>query len=173
MEIAFSSRVLLYIVSCDATPRRFTNNLSPGGRKFLEAMQFVLNNWYLFLALIVVLALLVAPIVMQQIYRIKSLGPGQSVLLMNRQSGVVIDVSEPAEYNAGHIPNAVSAPFSGLAQGAAALDKYKARPIIVVGRNNQRAMKAATLLRKRGFESVSLLAGGIAAWEKESLPLEK
>ena len=29
------------------------------------------------------------------------------------------------------------------------------------------------LLRKRGFESVNLLAGGVAAWEKESLPLEK
>jgi rhodanese-related sulfurtransferase len=136
-------------------------------------MQFVLHNWYLFLALIVVLALLAAPIVMQQIYGIKSLAPARCVLLINRESAVVVDVSEVGEYNAGHIPNALNVPIAGFSQGAATLDKYKERPVIVVSRNNQRALKAATALRKRGFASVSLLAGGFAAWEKENLPLEK
>lgn len=136
-------------------------------------MQFVLHNWYLFLALIVVLALLAAPIAMQQIYGIKSLAPARCVLLINRESAIVVDVSEDGEYNAGHIPNALNVPAAGFNQGAATLDKYKGRPVIVVGRNNQRALKAATALRKRGFASVNLLAGGFAAWEKENLPLEK
>lgn len=136
-------------------------------------MQFVLNNWYLFAALVVVLALLVAPIAMQQLHGIKSLTPAQCVLLINRESAVVIDISEANEHRAGHIAGAVNAPFSTFKQGLAALDKHKARPVIVVARNTNNALKAAMLLRKRGFSSVNLMAGGLPAWEKESLPLEK
>jgi rhodanese-related sulfurtransferase len=136
-------------------------------------MQFVIHNWYLFLALVVVLVLLAMPIVMQQIHGIQSLAPAQCVLLINRQSGVIVDVSEPSEYKIGHIANAINLPLATLAQGVVPLDKHKERPVIVVGRNNQRALKVATLLRKRGYASVSLLAGGLAAWEKENLPLEK
>lgn len=136
-------------------------------------MQFVLNNWYLFLALVVVLALLVGPFVMQQMYGIKSLAPAHCVLLVNRQSGVFIDISEPGEYKTGHIPNAINLPLATLTQGTGQIEKYKERPVIVTGRASNRALKAATILRKRGFTSVHLLAGGLAAWEKESLPLEK
>ncbi|HEY8555475.1 MAG TPA: rhodanese-like domain-containing protein [Burkholderiales bacterium] len=136
-------------------------------------MQFILDNWYLFLALIVVLALLLAPTVMQQMHGIKSLSPSQAVLLVNRESGVFVDVSEPSEFRAGHIPNAINAPLAMLAQGVPQLEKYKQRPVVVAGRVPNRALKAATLLRKRGFSSVHLLAGGIAAWEKENLPLER
>lgn len=137
-------------------------------------MQFVLNNWYLFLALIVVVALLIAPNVMQYMHGVKSLSPAESVLLVNRQSGVFVDVSEPGEYQAGHIPNAINVPLSTLGQGAGRLDKYKERPVIVACRaGQQQALKAAVALRKRGFASVHLLAGGLPAWEKENLPLEK
>ena len=136
-------------------------------------MQFVLHNWYLFLALIVVLALLVAPNIMQLLQGIKGLSPAQSVLLVNRNSGVFLDVSEPNEYKSGHVPNAINVPLSAIGQGSAAIDKYKERPVVVVARANNRALKAATALRKRGFTSVYLLSGGLAAWEKENLPLEK
>lgn len=136
-------------------------------------MQFVIDNWYLFLALIVVLALLVGPSVMQYMHGIKSLSPAESVLLVNRQSGVFIDVSEPREFQAGHIPNAVNVPASDIAHSGG-LDKYKQRPVIVVSRaGQQRALRAAVSLRRRGFANVHLLAGGLPAWEKENLPLER
>lgn len=137
-------------------------------------MEFVLDNWYLFLALIVVLALLVGPNVMQGMHGIKSLSPAESVLLVNRQSGVFLDVSEPGEYRNGHIPNSLNVPASNLDQPGAGLDKYKQRPVVVVGRGSQqRALRAAVALRRRGFTTVHLLAGGLAAWEKENLPLER
>lgn len=136
-------------------------------------MQFVLNHWYLFLALILVLVLLIAPTAMQLMYRIQTVTPAQCVLLINRQSAIVVDISEPNEYKLGHLPNSVHVPASTLGAGVAQLDKYKERPVVVVARNNQRALKAATTLRRRGFNSVTLIAGGLAAWEKENLPLEK
>src|SRR5690606_25290069 len=70
----------------------------PGGAGPIDSMQFILDNWYLFLALIVVLALLLAPTVMQQMHGIKSLSPSQAVLLVNRESGVFVDISEPSEF---------------------------------------------------------------------------
>lgn len=137
-----------------------------------ELIQFVIHNWYLFVALVVVLALLVAPNAMQVMHGIKSLAPSQCVLLVNRESGVFVDVSAPAEFQAGHIPNSMNVPLATIAQGSPQLDKRKERPVIVVGRGNN-ALKAATALRKRGFASVHLLAGGLAAWEKDNLPLAR
>lgn len=137
------------------------------------SIQFVLNNWHLFLALAVILALLVMPTVMQRVHRIRSVTPAQAVLLVNRESAVVVDVCEPGEYRAGHIPNAINAPLSTLKQPAGVLDKYKQRPLVIACRTGQRALKAATLLRKQGFATVHLLAGGLVAWERASLPLEK
>ena len=136
-------------------------------------IQFVIHNWYLFLALVVVLALLVAPNVMQLMHGIASLAPSQCVLLVNRESGVFVDVSEPSEFKTGHITNAINVPMSMISQATPQLDKHKLRPVIVVARVSNRALKAATALRKRGFASVHLLAGGLAAWEKENLPLER
>lgn len=138
-----------------------------------QLIQFVFHNWYLFLALVVVLALLVAPNVMQLMHGIKSLAPAQCILVINRESGVFVDVSEPTEYKTGHIPNALNVPLAVIGQGLPQLDKHKERPVIVVGRVGNQALKAATALRKRGFKSVHLLAGGLPAWEKENLPLEK
>ena len=136
-------------------------------------IQFVIHNWYLFAALVVVLVLLVAPNVMQLMYGIKSLAPSECVLVVNRESGVFVDVAEPTEYKTAHIPNALNVPLGQINQGLPQLDKHKERPVIVVGRIGNRALKAATALHKRGFKSVHLLAGGLAAWEKENLPLEK
>jgi rhodanese-related sulfurtransferase len=136
-------------------------------------MQFVINNWQLFLALIAVLAALAAPIVVQRLQGIETIGPSQAVLLVNRQSAVIVDVSEAADYKAGHIPGAISAPLSTLSQSGGPLDKLKERPVVVVCRTGSRSLKAAVMLRRRGIKTVHLLSGGVAAWEKQSLPLEK
>jgi rhodanese-related sulfurtransferase len=136
-------------------------------------MQFVINNWYLFLALLVVLGLLVAPNLMQLVHGIQSLTPAQCVSLINRQSAVVVDISEPSAYGTGHLPNAINLPLSTITHGAPSLNKYKDRPLIVIGRNVNTASKAAAFLRKQGFKAVYLMAGGLAAWEKDNLPLER
>jgi rhodanese-related sulfurtransferase len=136
-------------------------------------MQFVLNNWYLFLGLVVVLVMLVLPTLIQQRYGIKSLTPAQTVQLVNRESAVVVDVREPGEYRAGHITNAINVPLSTLALAVTQLDKYKRRPVVVVCRTSQRALKAATRLRKLNFSTVHILGGGLTAWERATLPLEK
>lgn len=136
-------------------------------------MQFVLNNWYLFLGLIVVLVLLVWPLLQQRMYGIQHVSIPEAIRIVNQARGVVVDVREAEEYRSGHIPRAIHAPLSGLGAGLAALDKYKSRPVIVCCRTSQRSAQAAIQLRKQQFVNVQVLAGGFQSWQGEHLPVEK
>ena len=85
--------------------------------------QFVINNWYLFVALGVILFLLAVGPISQQIYGIKNANAAQTVQLLNRENAVVVDVCEPKEFSAGHVPNAINLPLSSLKDRLRDLDK--------------------------------------------------
>ena len=74
-----------------AAPRLFSSPLP-------VSIQFIINNWYLFLALGVVLTLLVAAPLRQRLAGIRSLTPAEAIQVMNREDGVVVDVCEPKEF---------------------------------------------------------------------------
>jgi rhodanese-related sulfurtransferase len=97
----------------------------------------------------------------------------QATLLINQQNALVLDVREAAEYEKGHMLNARNIAFGELQARAAELEKHKAKPLIVVCDNGNRSGRAATALRKQGFEQVFTLSGGIGAWRQAGLPLEK
>ena len=135
--------------------------------------QFVTQNWYLFIALAVVLGLLMQGYVGLLIYKIKSIGSAQAVNLINRESAVVLDVCEPKEFEQGHLPNAINIPLGSLASRVSELEKYKDKPIVVACRAGNRSVKGAITLSRNGFSSVYSLTGGLMAWEKGNLPVEK
>lgn len=91
-------------------------------------MQFVINNWYLFLALAIILAMLFGPAISQRRYGIRSVQPSEAVQLINRESAVVVDVCEPAEYASGHIPSALNAPLSALDKHLKPLESTRTNP---------------------------------------------
>lgn len=135
--------------------------------------QFIIHNWYLFVALGVVLFLLAVGPVSQRMHGVKNANAAQAVQLLNRENGVVVDVCEPREFGAGHLPNAINLPLSSLKDRLRDLDKYKNRPVIVSCRSGNRSLKGAVILRKHGFSTVYNLAGGLQAWERDNLPVEK
>ncbi len=135
--------------------------------------QFVINNWYLFVALGVILFMLAVGPISQRMYGIKNANAAQTVQLLNRESGVVVDVCEPREFSAGHVPNAINLPLSSLKDRLRDLEKYKNKPVIVSCRSGNRSLKGAVLLRKQGFATVYNLSGGLLAWERDNLPVEK
>ncbi len=136
-------------------------------------MQFVINNWYLVLGIVVVLTMLVWGPLTQLLHGVQHVTTAEAIRLMNHEKGLLVDVREPDEYRGGHIPNALSLPLSGLSAGLKQIEKHMARPIIVCCRTSQRSARAAVALRKHGFASVQVLAGGITAWQGENLPVEK
>ena len=93
--------------------------------------------------------------------------------LINHKNALVLDVREDSEYNAGHVLNAKLIPLGKLGERAGELEKYKDRPIVVVCRSGSRSGRACTMLGRQGFTQAYSLAGGIMAWEKANLLLEK
>lgn len=135
-------------------------------------MQFVINNWYLFVALVIVLSLLFGGPIKQMVYGVGNIPIARAVQLVNHESGVIVDVRETNEYKEGHIPRAINVPLSVLPGRLGELEKYKQKPVIVCCATGNRSLRSALMLRKQGFGSVHNLAGGMAAWKNENLPTE-
>jgi len=135
-----------------------------------QLLEFVGNHWYLFVALVVILGLLVYNLVAGDR---GSVGPLEATELINHKDAVVIDVRPAADYAKGHIINAINIPMNGLQNQIGALSKHKGKPVIVSCRSGSQSSVACTQLRKQGFADVHNLKGGILAWETASLPLTK
>jgi len=97
----------------------------------------------------------------------------QATLLINQQNALVLDVREAAEYEKGHVLNARHLALGELPARFGEIEKYKAKPVIVVCDSGNRSDKAVAALRKQGFTQVVSLQGGIGAWQQAGLPVEK
>ncbi len=134
-------------------------------------MDFFIENWLLFAVALTSGGMLLWPMLSGG-GSVGKVSTAEAVRLINRERAVLIDVSEPAEFAAGHAAGARNIPFGQL-EGAKGLPKDKALPIIVVCPSGARAGRAAALLRKQGHEKAVALSGGTNAWRDASLPLEK
>src|SRR5674476_34345 len=104
---------------------------------------------------------------------IKEVDTSAALQLINHKDAVVLDVRERSEYDAGHVLNSKFIPLGKLKERMGELEKYKDRPIVVVCRSGNRSGTACFLLTKQGFAQAYNLAGGVQAWQKSQLPLEK
>jgi rhodanese-related sulfurtransferase len=79
---------------------------------------------------------------------------------------VLVDVREKEELSGelGRIEGVVHIPVGVLASRLSELDSHKGREIVTVCRSGGRAGTAAQILAKAGFRRVSVLAGGMLAW---------
>jgi len=108
-----------------------------------------------------------------RILGIKEVDTVQAMHLINRQDALLLDVREQGEYDSGHIINSRLIPAGKLKDRIGEIEKYRERPIIVVCRSGSRATPIVSWLGKQGFGQVYLLSGGVLAWQKANLPLEK
>lgn len=133
--------------------------------------EFAVNNWPLFLALVIILVLLARTWMTPG--GIKGLGPMEAVRLSNHNDAVFIDVRTDDEYKEGHIQYSLHAPLGLLDTKLKDIAKYKNRPLIVYCRSGSRSSSAGATLKKQGFEEIYNLTGGIMAWQNANLPLTK
>ena len=139
----------------------------------LRAVNFFVDNWILFLVAFVSGAMLLWPMVGSAAAAAPSVGTAEAVRLINREKGVLIDVSEPAEYAAGHAAGARNVPL-GTLEGAKELPSNKTLPLILMcayRRARRRAPRRSCA--RPGYEKAVSLAGGTAAWREASLPVDK
>jgi hydroxyacylglutathione hydrolase len=94
----------------------------------------------------------------------------QAPAWLAQTGAMVVDVREPAEYLAGHLPGARSIPQAELALRLD--DLPRDRPLLVVCEAGTRSVHAARFLKQVGFRDVYNLAGGTGAWRAAGLPTE-
>jgi rhodanese-related sulfurtransferase len=136
-------------------------------------MNFVINNWYLFLALIVVVYLLASEPAMLKAAGVKLITVQEALRLMNSSHATLVDVREQKEFEQGHIAQCRNIPLGKLGERMGELEKSKSKPVIVICRSGNRSKKGAMMLGKNGFSEVYSMTGGQVAWERDNLPLEK
>jgi rhodanese-related sulfurtransferase len=136
-------------------------------------LEFILNHYWLSLALAVVTFLLIQEFFDTTFKKFTSISPLVAVTKMNDSSTVVIDVREPHEFILNHIVNAINTPLSKLNDHLGKLEIHKKDPILVSCQTGTRSAAAAKILTKAGFEQIFVITGGMQAWENDyKLPIK-
>lgn len=123
------------------------------------------------------LAGLTVAIIVTEIMRLfrgyTALRPADLTSLMNRDNALVVDLSASGDFEKGHIAGSRNVAPSQFDPESKLLAPAKSLPVVVVCRNGLASAGAAKRLKKAGFEKVSWLDGGVAAWQQADLPLVK
>ncbi|MFO7263782.1 MAG: hypothetical protein A6D91_03800 [Bacillaceae bacterium G1] len=85
--------------------------------------------------------------------------------MQRREKLKIVDVREPVEFQAGHIPGAVNLPLGRLPY-VAKKELHPEEEIVLVCRSGRRSMVAARRLRKMGYTKLYNLTGGMVMWER-------
>lgn len=136
-------------------------------------MQFISNNLFPIIIALLSGLMLLWSVFGNRIRGIKEVDFTGALQLINHKSALILDVREDSEYRSGHILNAKLIPLGNLKARVGELEKYRDQPIVVVCRSGNRSGSACATLGKLGFSQTYNLTGGVMAWQKASLPLEK
>ncbi len=87
---------------------------------------------------------------------------------------LIVDVREPEEYSAGHLPGAINIP-RGLLEFR--VDSHpllceRGREVVLQCQSGGRSALATLTMQELGFKNVVNMAGGYRAWITAGLPVE-
>ncbi|MDR3452927.1 MAG: rhodanese-like domain-containing protein [Rhodoferax sp.] len=133
-------------------------------------MKFIIDNWMLLCVALASGGMLVWPVIKGASGG--GLDPAGAVQLINRERAVVVDVSEPEEFAAGHIGGAKNVPFGQLEKKLTETVKNKTLPVILVCATGTRSNRALAAVKKLGYEQAQALGGGLKAWKDANLPIQ-
>jgi DMSO/TMAO reductase YedYZ molybdopterin-dependent catalytic subunit/rhodanese-related sulfurtransferase/glyoxylase-like metal-dependent hydrolase (beta-lactamase superfamily II) len=100
---------------------------------------------------------------------VPEVGPRAAKAMID-SGALMLDVREPAEWDAGHAPQATHVPMGNVHDHRG--DLPQDRPIVVVCRSGGRSAAVTESLRRWGFDAVNL-AGGMCAWTAAGLTVDE
>ena len=133
-------------------------------------VQFLIDNALLMATALASGALLAWPVLQRRSGA--QVSAVQAVQLINREKAVLVDVGEPAEFDAQHANNARNIPFGQL-EASKDLPSNKALPLVVLCPTGARAGRAVSTLKKLGYERACAVSGGTKGWADANLPLQR
>jgi len=102
---------------------------------------------------------------------IRDIPPAALAPMVERGAVLVVDVREPHEFAAGHIPGAINLPLSGFS--ADQLPDPDGRPLVLNCAAGGRSAKALAHCDAAQAAVDGHLAGGMGAWMAAGLPVER
>lgn len=97
----------------------------------------------------------------------------QAILFMEKNNPLVLDVRTQAEFQKGHLKNAILIPVQQLQNQMNKLSGYKDKEILLYCATGNRSTVAAKILIDSGFNHIVNMRYGIADWEKKRYPVHK
>jgi adenylyltransferase/sulfurtransferase len=104
--------------------------------------------------------------------RVRRLSAAELAARLSHGGLSVIDVREPAEFERGHLAQAINIPLGQIERQATTLPREV--PTVFLCRSGARSLKACVLARRAGLSEPLQLEGGLLAWKANvdaSLPL--
>lgn len=99
-----------------------------------------------------------------------TLHPDEAARRLADGSIEILDVRQPEEWNAGHLPGAPRVGFGRAAESLRGRDPDA--PLLLYCKTGSRSAVEASVLRAEGFHAAHNLAGGIEAWKAAGHPVE-
>lgn len=134
-------------------------------------MKFFVDNLYLIVLALVSGGLLLWPTLRRGGGAGAAVTPAQATALINASNAIVIDVRDEKAFATGSVTGARNLPAATLAEKLPELSRFKSRPVVVVCETGSSASRTLATFKAQGFEDAHPLAGGLAAWKKDGLPL--
>ncbi len=85
----------------------------------------------------------------------------------------LIDVREKFEFDEGHIRGAKNVPIRDLPRQLDSLALDYGRPVVAICLTGHRSVPAYRLLKRKGFDEVYSLSGGMISWRRLHLPTSR
>jgi hydroxyacylglutathione hydrolase len=96
--------------------------------------------------------------------RVRELSADEVAEALRQRAVSVVDVRGMAEWESGHLPEAIHVPLGVLRDRLAELPRD--RPLIAQCQSGGRSAIAASIMQAAGFRDVAHLRGGLAAWQR-------
>lgn len=106
--------------------------------------------------------------------RVKELLPWDLAERLQHETLLIVDVREPYEYDAMHIPGSLNVP-RGVLESACEYDYEESvpqlvsarnKPVVVVCRSGYRSVFAADMMQQMGYQQVWSLKTGLRGWNE-------
>jgi len=133
-------------------------------------MHFLSQNFGYIALMIISAGMMVWPDIDRFINGGSVIGTLEATLLMNQKRAIVLDIRASEDFQKGHIPSAKHIPEAEIKTRIAELNKFKERPVVLVGTRPATVMRA---LKSAGFTEISQLRGGMSSWLEAGLPVQK
>ena len=115
--------------------------------------------------ILIILSTLICLTACQNKITYKTIDAKEAKQMMENQENLVIDVRSKAEYNTGHIKNAISIPLDNIEDVLTRI-KDKKTTLLLYCQSGKRALEAANYLANQGYENIYTF-GGIDTWPYE------